>query len=70
MQRVINALDTLALALADRGHHWSDRERGLYETAIGELTASADYGATGLSVSGKSPRRLPSNRRHPQSAPS
>lgn len=31
---IVEALDALALALADHDHHWSDRERSLYETAI------------------------------------
>lgn len=31
---IVQALDTLALALADHGHTWSDHEVSLYETAI------------------------------------
>jgi hypothetical protein len=31
---IVDALDALAVALADHGHKWTDRERGLYETAI------------------------------------
>ena len=31
---IVEALDALALALADHGHSWSDREVSLYETAI------------------------------------
>lgn len=31
---IVQALDALALALADHGHSWSEREVSLYETAI------------------------------------
>ena len=33
----VAALDALALALTDHGHHWSDEQRGLYEAAIAVL---------------------------------
>lgn len=31
---ILEALDTLGLALADHGHTWTDREVSLYETAV------------------------------------
>lgn len=31
---ILDALDSLSLALADRGHEWTDREHQLYETAV------------------------------------
>ncbi len=34
---IIEALDVLALALADHGHVWTDREKSLYETAVNYL---------------------------------
>lgn len=37
-QVAIEALDTLALALANHGHQWKDKERELYEKAIAFLT--------------------------------
>ena len=33
-QVIIRALDTLALALTEHHHQWTDTERGLYEEAI------------------------------------
>ena len=35
---IVDALDTLAVALADHGHTWTDLERWKYETAIMYLT--------------------------------
>jgi hypothetical protein len=34
---ILEALDTLALALVDHGHTWTDREHDLYETAVGYM---------------------------------
>lgn len=34
---ILAALDALALALAEHGHAWSERERQLYETAVSYL---------------------------------
>jgi len=34
---IIGAMDTLAVALADHGHCWSDGERSIYEQALGAL---------------------------------
>lgn len=31
---IVRALDTLALALTDHNHIWSEQEKSLYETAI------------------------------------
>lgn len=31
---IVDALDMLALALADHNHQWTDREVSLYETAV------------------------------------
>jgi hypothetical protein len=36
--RLIDALDGLALALANKHHHWTNKERKDYETAIHLLT--------------------------------
>ncbi len=33
-ERVLNALDRLALALVERGHRWTQVERRAYETAV------------------------------------
>jgi hypothetical protein len=41
---ILEALDVLALALADHGHVWTDRERTLYETAVTYLNG----GCTGF----------------------
>lgn len=35
---ILDALDTLALALTDHGHQWSDEEVAKYETAVAYLT--------------------------------
>lgn len=35
---VLGAVDSLALALADHGHSWTDGERAIYELAIDKLT--------------------------------
>lgn len=37
-QKIINALDKLALALAVHKHSWTTEERELYEKAIAILT--------------------------------
>jgi hypothetical protein len=34
---ILEALDLLALALADHDHVWTDREKTLYETAVSYL---------------------------------
>jgi len=34
MKPILNALDTLALALVEHGHIWTNEERSLYESAI------------------------------------
>ena len=34
---ILFALDTLAVALADEGHTWSNGERGRYEDAVAAL---------------------------------
>ena len=39
---VLEALDCLAVALADHGHVWTDRQRALYERAVRQITASDD----------------------------
>ena len=36
---IVDALDTLAVALAEHGHTWTDSERWKYETAIMYLMA-------------------------------
>lgn len=45
---ILDALDALASALADRGHEWTDRERLLYETAVGYI--SGGYTGSGSSA--------------------
>jgi hypothetical protein len=35
---ILEALDLLALALADHSHVWTDREKTLYETAVSYLS--------------------------------
>ncbi len=37
-ERIIEALDAIALALTDQNHKWTTRERRLYEKAISVLT--------------------------------
>tara|TARA_R110001599_G_scaffold12011_1_gene56358 strand:+ start:596 stop:793 length:198 start_codon:yes stop_codon:yes gene_type:complete len=39
------ALDSLALALCDHAHEWTDRERQLYETAVSYITSSGYKGS-------------------------
>lgn len=39
-QLVIGALDSLGLALTDRGHHWTAGERAIYEQATAILLAT------------------------------
>ncbi len=65
----LEALDTLALALAAHGHQWNDRERRVYESAVAELISSSRR-ETGLSASKKSPHLPPSHKRRPQIGPS
>jgi hypothetical protein len=36
-EKVLSALDTLAFALEDHGHRWTDRERQLYVRAVAIL---------------------------------
>lgn len=69
MQKAIEALDTLALALVDHGHTWTDEERQLYEAAIDRLIPSAGSTATDLSASRKFLRRSPSSKPNPLSSP-
>lgn len=38
---ILEALDTLALALAEHGHVWTEREASLYEGAVSYLKPSA-----------------------------
>lgn len=35
---ILEALELLALALADHDHVWTDREKNLYETAVNHLS--------------------------------
>jgi hypothetical protein len=63
MNTVISALDTLALALVDHDHVWTDRERQLYERAIGfAIFSSDDYMEIDSSASEKRPTQTPSHR--------
>lgn len=36
-KKALQALDMLALALANEGHHWSPKERRAYERAVKAL---------------------------------
>lgn len=36
-QKVLKALDTLALALADHGHTWTNEQRRAYEQAVAAI---------------------------------
>lgn len=38
---ILEALDALAVALAEHGHTWTDRERALYETSVEYLTGGS-----------------------------
>lgn len=40
---LLDALDTLALALANHGHAWTDDERLLYESATEDLIQFAKF---------------------------
>ena len=37
-QKVLDALDALAIVLTNQGHIWSDKERSLYEVATSLLS--------------------------------
>ena len=37
-EKVLLALDTLAVALVDHDHNWSSEERSLYEEAVKALS--------------------------------
>jgi len=49
---ILDALDTLALALANSDHHWSDDEKIAYELAVELLTFGDVHGALVHAVSG------------------
>lgn len=49
-RRVLLTLDMMALALADRGHKWSDDERRAYERSVELLTSFGGCTGTGSSV--------------------
>lgn len=40
---VLGAVDSLALALTDHGHSWTDGERAIYELAIDKLTGKSTH---------------------------
>ena len=42
---ILQALDSLSLALADQGHEWSDREHQLYETAVSYVRSGGYTGS-------------------------
>lgn len=68
MSIVLQALDAMGLALAEKGHHWTPTERWLYEAAVARLrTASCDCTGSGSSASAKSPHCSPSIGRIPAS---
>jgi len=68
MRNVLDALDALGLALANHNHCWSDRERQLYELAVGEVTSSSRT-VTGSLARAKYSRPRLSRTPSPQSAP-
>lgn len=61
---VLDAVDTLALALSGYRHQWTERERTSYEIAVSLLTFG-DYMETGSSVSPCSQAPLLLRRWHP-----
>jgi hypothetical protein len=69
MQIVLDALDTLALALTSHDHKWTDRERQFYEAAVERLTASGDCMGIGLSASATGPDQMLSSKLRPLSGP-
>lgn len=42
---ILQALDSLSLALADHAHEWTDRERQLYETAVSYVSCGGYTGS-------------------------
>ena len=54
MNVIVDALDTLGLALVEHGHVWTARQRQLYERAISLSRKGSD-----LSASGKDRSRSP-----------
>jgi hypothetical protein len=61
---VLEAVDTLALALSGYRHQWTERERQAYETAVRLLTFG-DYTEIGSSASPSSQAPLLLRRWHP-----
>ena len=61
---VLRTIDTLALALSDAGHQWTERERSSYEATVNLLTFG-DYTETGSSASQSSQAHLLLRRWHP-----
>jgi len=45
MQKVIQALDALSLALTNHNHQWSPELRALYEEAVQQVADTPDYEA-------------------------
>jgi hypothetical protein len=37
MQKILEALDAMGVALADHGHNWTEKERRLYEDSVSLL---------------------------------
>lgn len=49
-QSVLKCLDSMALSLADHGHHWTTEQRQAYEASVAYLT-TGDCKETGSSAS-------------------
>lgn len=69
MKIALEALDVLGLALANKGHAWTTRERQLYENAVAYLT-SGDCEEIGSSASGRYRSEKPRSGPRLQSDPS
>jgi hypothetical protein len=63
---ILGALDSMAVALTDHGHCWTEGEREIYEQAIACLTSSADCRATDCEVLGKCPSQRLFVEPHPE----
>jgi hypothetical protein len=67
MNKILDALDALGLALADHGHKWTDHERRLYEDAVA-IASSGGYTATDSLASKRCSSQMPCHKLLPSSA--
>ena len=63
----LQALDALALELANHRHHWSNEERWFYENAVDSLTSFSGYKETDLSALTTARSPMPCREHQPQS---